>query len=74
MTRGQDDRFYGLLVEFDDAHNLVDACARVRDAGFERLSRLRPPPSNRVEDPVGRSMAHGERRRCAHAGVASGLP
>ena len=53
MTRSPEDRFYGLLVEFDDAHTLVDACAKVRDAGYERWEAHTPFPIHGMDRAMG---------------------
>ena len=44
---------YGLLVEFDDAHKLVEACARVRDAGYQRWDAHTPFPVHGMDDAMG---------------------
>ena len=48
-----DPRFHGLLVEFDDAHDLVDACRKVRDAGFRRWDAHTPFPVHGMDDAMG---------------------
>lgn len=35
---------YGLLVEFDDPHDLLVAARRVRDAGYRRIDAYTPMP------------------------------
>ncbi len=49
----RDERFYGLLVEFDDAHVLVDACAQVRDAGFKNWDAHTPFPIHGMDAAMG---------------------
>jgi hypothetical protein len=44
---------YGLLVEFDDAHKLVEACAKVRDAGYQRWDAHTPFPVHGMDDAMG---------------------
>jgi hypothetical protein len=49
----RDDRFFGLLVEFDDAHVLVDACTKVRDAGFQKWDAHTPFPIHGMDAAMG---------------------
>lgn len=44
---------YGFLVEFDDAHKLVDGCARVRDAGYTRWDAHTPFPLHGMDAAMG---------------------
>jgi len=53
VTRSQDDRLYGILVEFDDAHDLVNACTRVRDAGFAKWDAHTPFPIHGMDEAMG---------------------
>ncbi|TWT45245.1 Cytochrome c [Phycisphaerae bacterium RAS1] len=46
-------RLAGLLVEFDEEHNLVEACRRVRDAGFTRWDAHSPFPVHGIDEAVG---------------------
>ena len=49
----QTDRFYGLLVEFDDAHDLVAACEKVRDAGYSKWDAHTPFPIHGMDAAMG---------------------
>lgn len=53
MTRSRDDRFHGILVEFDDAHDLVEACRKVRDAGFQKWDAHTPFPIHGMDAAMG---------------------
>jgi hypothetical protein len=48
-----DDRFHGLLVEFDDPHALVAGCARVRDAGYHQWDAHTPFPIHGMDSAMG---------------------
>lgn len=37
-------RLYGLIAEFDDAHDLVAAAAKARDAGYKKMDAYAPFP------------------------------
>jgi len=49
----RDDRFWGLLVEFDDAHDLVAGCEKVRDAGYRRWDAHTPFPIHGMDAAMG---------------------
>ena len=49
----RDERFYGLLVEFDDAHDLVSACETIRDAGYRRWDAHTPFPIHGMDEAMG---------------------
>jgi len=46
-------RLFGLLVEFEDPNDLVSACRRVRDAGFEKWDAHTPFPIHGMDDAMG---------------------
>ena len=48
-----DDRFHGLLVEFDDANVLEKACAQVRDAGYKNWDAHTPLPVHGMDAAMG---------------------
>lgn len=52
-ARSRDDRFYGLLLEFENALDLVDACAKVRDAGFKKWDAHTPFPVHGMDAAMG---------------------
>ena len=52
-TATMTDRFFGLLVEFDDAHDLVDGCEKVRDAGYTRWDAHTPFPIHGMDAAMG---------------------
>lgn len=53
MSSSAPTRVAGLLVEFDDEHKLVEACRRVRDAGFTRWDAHSPFPVHGIDEAVG---------------------
>ena len=53
MSGNNDGRFHGLLVEFDDALELVRACAKVRDAGFQNWDAHTPFPVHGMDAAMG---------------------
>ncbi len=48
-----DDRFHGLLAEFDDPHALVAGCTRVRDAGYRQWDAHTPFPIHGMDSAMG---------------------
>lgn len=48
-----DERFHGLLVEFDDPTDLEHACEKVRDAGFKNWDAHTPFPVHGMDAAMG---------------------
>jgi hypothetical protein len=46
-------QLFGFLVEFEDPNELVSACRRVRDAGFEKWDAHTPFPIHGMDDAMG---------------------
>jgi hypothetical protein len=47
------EKTYGLLIEFDDANQLVQACEQVRDAGYRRWDAFTPFPIHGMDRAMG---------------------
>ena len=47
------ERTYGLLIEFEDANQLVHACEQVRDAGFRHWDAFTPFPIHGMDRAMG---------------------
>ena len=44
---------YGILIEFEEPEQLVEACHRVRDEGFERWDAHTPFPIHGMDRAMG---------------------
>lgn len=53
-----DVRPYGYLAEFHDAHVLVEAARKVRDAGFTKIDAYSPLPVEGLSDALGQRDFH----------------
>lgn len=49
-------RLHALLAEFDSPQALIDACERIRDAGFSRWDAHSPFPIHGIDDAIGIRM------------------
>ena len=47
------EKLYGLLIEFDDADQLVNGCEKVREAGFRRWDAYTPFPIHGMDRAMG---------------------
>lgn len=41
---------YGLMAEFDDAHTLVEAARRAREAGYQKMDAYSPVPVEELDE------------------------
>jgi hypothetical protein len=48
-----DDKVYGVIGEFDDAHELVDAGRKIRQMGYTKLDAMSPFPVHGIDDAIG---------------------
>ncbi|HAN96782.1 MAG TPA: hypothetical protein DCQ98_04835 [Planctomycetaceae bacterium] len=46
-------KFLGYLAEFDDPHRLVEACDRVRQAGYKKIDAYSPFPVHGIDPALG---------------------
>lgn len=53
---GGERRLHGLLAEFDDVDDLLDACEKVRDSGYTRWDSHTPFPVHGIEGAMGIRM------------------
>lgn len=47
------DKVYGVIGEFDDPHELVDAGRKIREMGYTRLDAMSPFPVHGIDDAIG---------------------
>jgi len=48
-----DNKIYGLLAEFDTPTQLVEAAAKVRDAGYKKTDAFTPFPLHEIDEALG---------------------
>ena len=48
-----DDRVYGVMGEFTDPHELVDAGRKIREMGYTKLDAMSPFPVHGIDDAIG---------------------
>jgi Protein of unknown function (DUF3341) len=53
----QSPKLYGLLAEYDSAHDIYEACIKVRDAGYEKWDACTPFPVHGLEKAMGLSAS-----------------
>lgn len=55
----EDETFlYGLIAEFDDAHQIVEAAKRVRAAGYRKVDAYSPLPVEGLDEAIGFRDTH----------------
>lgn len=47
------DKVYGVVGEFDDPHELVDAGRRIRQMGYTKIDAMSPFPVHGIDDAIG---------------------
>lgn len=50
---GDDQRFVGLLAQFEDPHTLVAACDQARQAGYKKMDAYTPFPVHGIDPAIG---------------------
>jgi hypothetical protein len=55
MSHGhaEESNLYGLMAEFDNQTDLLEACANARDAGFKKMDAYTPLPIHGLTDALG---------------------
>ncbi|MFQ5650589.1 MAG: DUF3341 domain-containing protein [bacterium] len=53
MTKTERAELYGLMAEFDNPHELIDACRKAHAAGFQRMDAYTPFPVEELPEAVG---------------------
>ncbi len=48
-----DDKVYGVIGEFSDPHDLVDAGRKIREMGYTKLDAMTPFPVHGIDDAIG---------------------
>jgi len=53
MSENNEKKVYGIVAEYTSVDTLLDACRRVRDAGYEKTDAFTPFPVHGIDKALG---------------------